>query len=123
MCKPNAKELGLPDLDKAYQEACENSPNYITDRKWSHEAIKLAWISTGPSDLRSLPSNKTKPIFQRHYEAMIELIANNQPLPDIGKSLIHNPPEVRSEVKTKEGGEKGINMLWEALKCKKPKPS
>jgi hypothetical protein len=67
MCTPSPEELGMPSVEKAYEQACRNSHPCETDKKWAHEAIELAWRETGSFNLRTEPKTKTFPLFQRNY--------------------------------------------------------
>jgi len=86
-CQPTPKDLGLPDYDEAYDEACRNSNPTVTKR-WTHDVVYYAWSKTGSFDLRSLPASKTRHEFEKNYKEAIKLHAEGKIL----RQIDNNPP-------------------------------
>lgn len=89
-CIPTPEELGIPDIQEAYAEACKNSSPYISDKVWSHEAVHHAWSLCNSYDLSNLPKKNTFPIFERNYDITLKMIMQGEPLKSIPIALIHD---------------------------------
>lgn len=69
LCEVSSEELGMPPVEKAYEQACRNSHPCETDKKWAHDAVRLAWTQTGSFNLRTESKAKTFPVFAKNYKA------------------------------------------------------
>lgn len=87
MCTPSAESLGLPSLQKAYEEACRLSKPYEKERSWSHEAVFHAAQETGLFFLSNNSKDKSFPVFKRNYEIVIDMLLNGEKLREIPKAL------------------------------------
>jgi hypothetical protein len=67
LCEIKAEDIGAPSTEKAYIEACRNAHPCETNKKWSHEAVRLAAHETGSFSLRTESKTKTFPIFEKNY--------------------------------------------------------
>lgn len=85
-CQPKLEELGLPEAEIAYREACRHSHN-PTKSKWSHQAVYEAAKQTGFFELKSLAEKQAFPLFKRNYEIIIRRVLNGEPITDIPKAL------------------------------------
>lgn len=83
LCKPSPESLGIPNLEKAYDEACKNSHFSKTEKQWSHKAVFHAWKETGSYALSHFPRSQSFPMFKRNYEITINHITNGQHLTEI----------------------------------------
>ncbi len=102
-CEPTPEQLGVPDVEKAYTEAVQNSyPG--CEKKWTHQAIYHAWKMCNTFDLSNLPKKSTFPVFERNYEITIRMLARNEPLAEIPLGLTHNT-EAPKQQKASEGFE------------------
>lgn len=104
-CTPTAEMLGLPDAAKAYREACRNS-HPAADMKWSHPAVHHAACETGFHELRSLPEDKSRALFERAYAVTVRMVLAGEQLRAIPKAL----PESVS-VRTEEVGRAALATL------------
>ena len=93
MCLLDPAELGMPNKDQAYLEACQHSGRPSTGR-WSHPAVYVAGRATGWFELRQSPESKTRPIFERNYDIAIRRVLKGENLDaEIPKGL---PPKGRA---------------------------
>ncbi len=69
-CTPTNEALGVPPLDRAYDEACRNS-HPSADKIWTHKLVQHAWKLTGSYFLSTSARSSTYPVFQRNYEIAI----------------------------------------------------
>lgn len=85
LCKPDAKDLGAPELEQAYREACEKShPSYGQNKNWSHPAVQWAARNSDSYFLRSESRTKTFPVFKKNYEQALQMYAEGKILDQIG---------------------------------------
>jgi hypothetical protein len=77
-CKPSDKELGIPDLESAWQEAGKLSP---LSSKWSSGLVYEAARLTNFYKIRHLCETKTRPIFKKHFERLAAEIRNGGDMP------------------------------------------
>ena len=112
MCKPTAKELGLPSLETAYAESCKNS-HPCADKNWSHKAIYHAWKQTGSHLLSTYPRMNSFPVFERNYEATIKMLVEGEELFDIPVAITH---QTETLIVTKEVGLSHLAKLKQMLK-------
>lgn len=92
LCKLTPGELGLPTLEKAYDEACKAS-HPCGDKVFSHESVEHAWRQTGSYNLSHLPRANSFPIFQRNYEMTVQMLLDGKPLADINKAITQEPEQ------------------------------
>ena len=83
LCKLDPIDIGAPSLNAAYKEACEKAHPCYGEKKWSHEAVKHAYLKTGPCSLRTEPASKTKPAFETAYLESCEDYADGKNLNQI----------------------------------------
>lgn len=83
--QPTAYDLGLPDLDTAFDEACKNS-HPTAKKQWSHDVVYYAWSKTGGFDLCNKPSVQVRPIFEKYYNEAIRLHSQGKILRQIESS-------------------------------------
>lgn len=104
-CAPTAEMIGLPDVGKAYREACHNAyPG--ADQRWSHPAVHHAACETGFYELRNLPEKDSRILFERAYGVTVRAVLDGKPLREIPKAL----PESVS-VRTPEVGRAALAGL------------
>ncbi len=70
-CTPTNEELGLPDTDQAYKEACLNSHFGVKEKNWTHKLVRHAWKLTGAYFLSTSARSVSFPVFERNYEIAI----------------------------------------------------
>lgn len=78
MCKMSPHDIGAPDVDAAYAEACRISHPCFTEKEFSHEAVRLTALSIGLYSLYSLPEHKTRKAFESEYLIMCDLIGSGK---------------------------------------------
>lgn len=108
LCQPTAEALGLPEVGKAYREACRNA-HPAAEAQWSHAAVHHAACETGFHELRNLPEEKSRRLFERAYAVTVRMLLAGEPLREIPKAL---PASV--SVSTPEVGRAALA----ALRCK-----
>lgn len=66
MCLPTAKDLGLPDANKAYYDAC--------NKRWTHGIVYQTALDVGLSFLFDphRPEKVTKPVFLEAYQKNVD---------------------------------------------------
>jgi hypothetical protein len=118
-CQPDPEELGLPDLEAAYQEAANHSSKPSRHR-WSHPAVYHAGKIAGWHELRSEQRNKTYPLFKSSYMGIIERVLKGErfELPDRfdATKLEHHTggKKVMTE-ESKAAGRETLNVLKKAV--------
>lgn len=74
-CQPDLNELGLPDPEQAWQEACNHS-HEVLQHPWSHEAVCLAGRRVGWHAIRSASGDiqvqRLKKIFTDAYQLLVD---------------------------------------------------
>ncbi|MDV7209934.1 replication protein P [Azotobacter beijerinckii] len=110
LCQPSAEALGLPEAGKAYREACRNA-HPAAEPRWSHPAVHHAACETGFHELRSLPEEKSRKLFERAYAVTVRMLLAGEPLREIPKAL----PE-KVSICTPEVGRSALAGLRSALK-------
>ena len=75
-CKPSLEDIGLPDVDSAYREAC----NAGSDHVWSHDAVHLAAAAAGRFDLARSPERLMLPKFKKQYDFFAEKVMRGEVL-------------------------------------------
>lgn len=74
-CQPDLREMGLPDAEQAWQEACNHSHEVIQHR-WSHEAVYLAGRRVGWHAIRSaggdIQVQRLRKIFSDSYQQLVD---------------------------------------------------
>jgi len=85
-CKPSLEDVGLPDVDSAYREAC----NAGRDHVWSHEAVYLAAVAVGRFDLARNLERLMLPKFKKQYDFYAQKVMRGEVL---RVALPKPPPE------------------------------
>ena len=86
-CTPSPEALGLPSLQKAYEEACRLAPPYVKQRNWSHDAVFHAAQETGLYFISNNSKDKSYPMFKYNYEQAINMLMNGEKLREIPKAI------------------------------------
>ncbi|WP_163834713.1 replication protein P [Spartinivicinus ruber] len=117
-CQPKLEELGLPEVEIAYREACRHSHEPLK-AKWSHQAVYEAAKQTGFFELKSMAEKHILPVFTRNYDIITKKILKGEPISDIPKAL---PGQVQKTIaernkayhddqQKKQLQEKGLDQL------------
>ncbi|WP_163833350.1 replication protein P [Spartinivicinus ruber] len=85
-CQPKLEELGLPEAEIAYREACRHSHEPLK-AKWTHQAVYEAAKQTGFFELKSMAEKHILPVFIRNYDIITKKILKGEPISDIPKAL------------------------------------
>ena len=109
-CIPSAEELGIPNVEYAYDEACRNSNPSNPEKKWTHQAVYHAWTMCNSYDLSHLPKKNTFPIFERNYDITVKMIIRGEPLKAIPIAITHDK-ESESKINLAKGFEKCNNRI------------
>ena len=104
-CRPTPESLGLPSPARAFREACANA-HPAAEQRWSHEAVYHAACETGFHELRNLPEDKSRVLFERAYALTVRMLLAGEPLREIPKAL----PE-RVSVRTEAVGRAALAAL------------
>jgi hypothetical protein len=70
---------GLPDARDAYREACLAASPKV-EQQWSHPAVYLAGAASDWFFLASQPEKAVFPVFEKHYRALCERVAQGETL-------------------------------------------
>ncbi len=117
LCTPDLADYGLPDVETAYQQACQSAGIAERWKTYGHDAVRLAARETTSFTLRSMPREKAFPLFKRNYEILCNRVIAGEALEDpIPKALPqtvddHNP----SGVSHKEGRQAAKQARTEVL--------
>lgn len=78
LCTPEPEDIGAPNVDLAYDEACKKShPSYGKVKNWSHKAVEYARNKMGAFRLINYSRAETYPDFKKaYYDAINELLKN-----------------------------------------------
>lgn len=66
-CTPTPEDIGAPNVDDAYKEACKNSYPDGAPKKWTHPCIRYATQKSDSFFLRTESKQKTYPVFEKNY--------------------------------------------------------
>lgn len=87
-CWPGPEELGLPEAESAFWEACRYShPAMAGKERWSHPAVYHAAIKCSRHSLLSLPADTGRLKFQKAYQEVCRDISRGVTLQDPPKAL------------------------------------
>ena len=90
LCRPTPEDLGIPSLEKSYEEACRRShPFGDTDWSKSHKVVYHAWKQTGSHMLANFPKENSFPVFERNYQATVNMLLDGKELEDIPLAISH----------------------------------
>lgn len=115
MCKPTPNKLGIPSIEQSYNEACKNSHPSV-DKKWTHKAVYHAWKQTGSHLLSTYPRKNSFPVFERNYQATVQMILDGKELTEIPIAIKDGTNEKKI---TKSVGHDALIGLKAMLSCKK----
>jgi hypothetical protein len=79
LCKPKPEDFGLPEVKKAYIEACM-APSPKAKHKWSHPAVYHAGKATGWFELATFAEDQIYPRFKTFYAEMCDRVMNGEKL-------------------------------------------
>jgi len=80
LCKNiDAQAIGLPDVKKAYIEACR-APSPKAKFNWSHPAVYHAGVATGWHELSCFAEDQIYPRFKTFYAGFCERVAKGESL-------------------------------------------
>ena len=105
------EEVGAPDPDAAFIEACRGAYPYNPWHKWSHRCVYWAAVWTGLSDLNERP-NASRKRFDREYQKALEQF---QDLEEPPKGRLAEKPRAPIEP-TQEDIERASSMMRSALR-------
>ncbi|MEZ2746328.1 replication protein P [Halopseudomonas bauzanensis] len=87
-CWPTPEELGLPETERAYWEACRFShPSMAGHERWSHPAVYHAAIRCSRHSLLTLPTETSRLKFAKAYGEICRELAQGVVLPEPPKAL------------------------------------
>jgi hypothetical protein len=103
LCKPTPEMLGIPSLDKAFDEACRKAHPAMAGAAWSHQAVYHAACESGFFNLNTLPMDASRKLFARNYAITVQMLIDGKTLkaiplalpegvstrtPDVGRSAL-----------------------------------
>lgn len=114
---PTSEDLGLPSVEDAYKEACENS-NPTSSKAWTHQAVKHAWVNTGSWRMSQQARSQSFPVFEKHYKLAIKLFHEGRLLDQLEDQSITRKQDLAEKNKQEVVCEqfKHIKSADEALK-------
>lgn len=112
-CRPTPDLLGLPSTEQAYREACRNA-HPAAELRWSHPVVEHAACETGLHELRTLPEERSRRLFERNYQVSVRMVLSGEPLRKIPAGL-PDPYQVTSP-RTPEVGRAALAALRGKLK-------
>jgi hypothetical protein len=77
LCRVKPQDLGLPDAQTAYREACTAPQG---NQHWSHPAVYHAADQTGWFELRSRTEREIFPLFELNYSRMVDKVMAGESL-------------------------------------------
>lgn len=87
-CWPTPEELGLPETERAYWEACRFShPSMAGHERWTHHAVYHAAIRCSRHSLLTLPTETSRLKFAKSYGEICRELAQGAVLPEPPKAL------------------------------------
>ena len=110
LCKPTPEMLGLPSIEKAYNEACRKAHPSAAGAQWSHPAVYHAACESGFYNLNTLPMDASRKLFDRNYAITVRMVLEGKPLKEIPMAL---PESVTT--RTPEVGRAALAALRGAL--------
>lgn len=110
LCKPTPEMLGLPSIEKAYNEACRKAHPSAAGAQWSHPAVYHAACESGFYNLNTLPMDASRKLFDRNYAITVRMVLEGKPLKAIPMAL---PESVTT--RTPEVGRAALAALRGAL--------
>lgn len=93
-CNVTPDDVGAPDVETAYRQACKNSQFYETEKVWSHEAVRYAFNHVGSYNLSNKTRQQTYPAFVDAYQDACELFSKGM----LKASLPPPGEEIRPEM-------------------------
>ena len=85
-CQPSPQDMGCPTVEQAYLQACALA-HPAADRENAHPAVWHAASEVGLYELANLPTDRSRPMFERAYAMTLDMLAKGQPLRSIPKAL------------------------------------
>jgi len=80
-CVPTPEALGVPPVDRAFDEACRNAHTAVRQgAKWSHPVVYHAAIDVGLDVLMFEPTAHSRKLFDRSFTVMLRRAAMREPL-------------------------------------------
>lgn len=90
MCVPGPEQVGAPDVDDAYRQACRNA-HPAAGRRWSNAVVFHAAVETGFQLLLVGGADRSRARFEREYCAAIKRAVDGEPLhkiPDVDAPVL-----------------------------------
>ncbi len=94
LCQPTYEDIGAPDIENAYVEACLHANPASWSNKWSHKAVHHAYQRTGANTFLSSNADKTFKKFEQNYIQACQDFGNGR----IMDQLEHEKPLSKSEL-------------------------
>ena len=79
LCRPKPEDFGLPEVKKAYIEACM-APSPKAKHKWSHPAVYHAGVSTGWFELATFAEDQIYSRFKTFYAGYCDRVMQGEKL-------------------------------------------
>ena len=115
LCRVDPNDLGLPDPDRAYKEACELSADPRPQR-FSHDIVYLAGKATGWFELRHTEAKYLKKTFLRNYEIYTGLIIAGENISqEIPKALEPRKPTTKERTDQQYNSGKSVLEKLKAI--------
>jgi hypothetical protein len=117
-CQPDPEELGLPDVEAAYQEAA-NKYRSPSRKPWSHPAVYHAGKAVGWFELGTEKRVKTFPVFKAAYASIVEQVMKGKvfslPKPDSTRLEHHESGKKVQTEQSKAAGHEALAGLKKAM--------
>lgn len=110
LVRPTPESLGLPGIEKAYFEACQNA-HHPAQHEWSHVCVHLAAQETGYFTLRSESERLTRPAFERAYLNLLERLANGETLTLTTPAALPEPDTTAEDALVEQLKQSGVEEM------------
>lgn len=118
LCLPNPEDLGLPAVEIAYREACNNG-HRVLGANWSHPAVYHAGKAVGWFELRSEPDSRTRPRFKTAYAAICQRVMAGEaftlPEPDATRLEHHTQGKAVTTEQSKQAARQALASMKQSL--------
>lgn len=111
LCKQTPEMLGLPSIEKAFDEACRKAHPAMSGAKWTHQAVYHAASESGFYNLNKLPMDACRKLFDRNYAIACRMVLEGKQLKSMPLAL----PETVDGRRAPEVGNAALAALRGAL--------
>jgi len=111
MCRIKPENIGLPEVKKAYIEACM-APSPKAKHKWSHPAVYHAGLATGWFELATFPEDQIYSRFKTFYAECCDRVMAGEKL---DAPMMEALPEKVTVILTPEENQDRMSKLRQSM--------